>query len=98
LRREPYAPDRIDAQLDDSFARFLADPRKGLALDRANDVVRLSKVFDWFEEDFAPAGGVLAFVTAHAPPDAREWLRLHGADAEIEYFDYDWGLNARSRP
>jgi hypothetical protein len=98
LRREPYAPDRIDAQLDDSFARFLADPRKGLALDRANGVVRLSKVFDWFEEDFAPAGGVLAFVTAHAPPEAREWLRLHGADAEIEYFDYDWGLNARSRP
>ncbi len=95
LRREPFDPARIDAQLDDSVARFLADPRKGLAIDRRERVVWLSKVFDWFEEDFEAASGVLAFVARHAPPDARDWLRAHADDADIEYFDYDWGLNDR---
>jgi len=95
LRREPYDAARIDAQLDDAMTRFLADPRKGLAIDRAAGVVRLSKVFDWFEEDFDAAGGVLAFAARYAPPDAGEWLRAHAADAEIEHFDYDWALNDR---
>jgi hypothetical protein len=95
LRREPYHAETIDAELDDSVARFLADPRKGLAIERDARRVRLSRVFEWFEEDFAAQGGVLAFVARSAPPDAREWLRANGGEVEIEHFDYDWRLNGR---
>ena len=34
LRREPFRAASIDAQLDDALRTFLADTRKGLAVDR----------------------------------------------------------------
>ena len=93
LAREPFTASRLDAQLDAALAAFLTDSRKGLAVDRGAGTVRLSKIFDWFEEDFAPQGGVLAVVAAHAPEAERAWLRERGSKARIAYFDYDWRLN-----
>jgi hypothetical protein len=93
LRREPYRPERLDAQLDDNVRAWLAHDDKGLAIDRAAADIRLSPIFDWFEEDFAAAGGVLAFVARYAPPDARAWLEANADRADVSYFDYDWGLN-----
>lgn len=92
LRREPFEADRIDAQLDDAMRRFLADPRKGLAVEAERGRVRLSKIFDWFDEDFEAAGGVLPFVARHAPPEARAWIEAH-PDADVVHFDYDWSSN-----
>jgi len=94
LPREPLRAALLDAQLDAAMRRWLADPEKGLRIDRARDAVHLSKIFDWFEEDFAKAGGVLAFAARYAPDADREWLRAHAATARIEYFDYDWAVNA----
>jgi Protein of unknown function, DUF547 len=94
LPRAPLAAERLDAQLDAAVRQWLADPGKGLRIDRAANRVQLSKIFDWFEEDFAKAGGVLAFVERYAPEGDREWLRAHAASAEIDYFDYDWAVNA----
>lgn len=94
LPREPLAAERLDAQLDAAMRRWMADPGKGLQIDRATNTVRASRIFDWFEKDFAKAGGVLAFVARYAPESDREWLRAHGASAQIEYFDYDWAVNA----
>lgn len=97
LRREPWTAARIDAQLDDQLRRFLADRRKGLAVYPDTARVRLSKIFDWFEEDFAAAGGVVAFVTRFAPERERAWLERHGAAASLDWFDYDWDLNDLAR-
>jgi len=94
LPREPLVAARLDAQLDAALRAWLADPGKGLRIDRAAQTVQLSKIFDWFEEDFAKAGGVLAFVTRYAPEGDRAWLQAHGADARLDYFDYDWAVNA----
>ena len=94
LPREPLVPERLDAQLDAAMRRWLADPEKGLRIDRAGETVVLSKIFDWFEEDFAGAGGVLEFVARHAPDPDRDWLRAHARSARIRYFDYDWAVNA----
>jgi hypothetical protein len=94
LPREPLTAARIDAQLDAAARQWLADTGKGLRIDRAAGSVRLSKIFDWFAEDFEKEGGVLAFVARYAPDADREWLRAHAATAEIDYFDYDWAVNA----
>ena len=93
LPREPLSAARLDAQLDTAMRQWLADPDKGLRIDRAADTVHLSRIFDWFAEDFAKAGGVLAFAARYAPDADRDWLIAHGADARIQYFDYDWAVN-----
>jgi len=93
LLREPFVAERLGAQLDDSIEAWLKRPEKGLRVDRAAAEVTLSPIFDWFEDDFEAAGGVMAFVTRYAPPADRAWLREHGARADVEYFDYDWRLN-----
>jgi hypothetical protein len=93
LRREPYVPGRIDAQLDDALARFLADPEKGARFDPASGTLTLSPIFDWFAKDFAAQGGVLAALGPRFPAPLRSALASRGSAPTIAYFDYDWSLN-----
>jgi hypothetical protein len=87
LRRESFSAARLDAQLDDQMRAFLADRRKGARLEGGR--LRLSKIFDWFEEDFRAAGGVVAFVRPYLDFDP-------GAKPGLVWFDYDWSLNVWS--
>lgn len=96
LLREPWRGESLDAQLDAHLRQWLADPRKGARLDRGSATLHLSKIFDWFDDDFAAAGGVLAFVTPYLPADDRAWLearRKEGGRIRLDHFDYDWSLN-----
>jgi len=85
LRVEPYTAERLDAQLDDQVKSFLANEGKGLRVD--GDTAHVSKIFDWFGEDFDAQGGVEAFIRQHHP--LAEGVAV---DADI---DYDWSVNAR---
>ncbi len=84
LRREPYTALRLSSQLDDQVRRFLADPRKGL--DVRLGAVRASRIFAWFEEDFAKAGGPLPFIRRYRPdvPEGRQFQ---------PDLVYDWSVN-----
>jgi hypothetical protein len=53
----------------------------------------LSRIFDWFEEDFAPFGGVRAYLGPRLPADAARALAERGDALPLRYFDYDWALN-----
>jgi hypothetical protein len=94
LRREAWRAQGLDAQLDAAMARWLAredlnrfDPEEGR--------IRVSKIFDWFEDDFDRAGGVIAVLQKHGPASARETIALID---DVKYLDYDWSLNdQRSR-
>ncbi|MDH4229752.1 MAG: DUF547 domain-containing protein [Nitrospirota bacterium] len=81
LRPEIYVPEQLEQQLDDQAQTFLANPKKGVVGDGN---VRLSRIFDWFEDDFGGRAGVLAFVARYRGGNVR---RVDG------YFDYDWALN-----
>jgi hypothetical protein len=82
IRMEPYSGDRIDVQLDDQARRFL---RRTVRFERKGDtmVVHVSKILDWFNDDFADK---LAFLRRYVsvPPASK---------AEFKYDDYDWSLN-----
>ncbi len=93
LARKPFRPETLDADLSAAMRAFLAHPGKGFAIDRKNRVIRLSKVFDWFEDDFASGGGVLASIEPDLDPTDAAWVRANRAGATIRYFDYDWSLN-----
>jgi hypothetical protein len=93
LRREPFRAAELDRMLDAATQEWLADPRKGLRLEPESRTLWLSKVFDWFEPDFAAAGGVRRFAARYAPEAARRALEDEAASLRIRYLDYDWSLN-----
>jgi len=92
LRRSAWQAADLDAQLDAAWRGWMADPATGLRVDRESRTFYLSRVFDWFEADFEPAGGVLAFVEPYLPPDDRRWLARYPGP-RIRYLRYDWDLN-----
>jgi len=94
LRREPFRAGELERQLDEQTRAFLADPRKGLAIDRTTSRIRVSKILDWFAQDFGEARGVLAFVTRHAPEGDRAWLGEQGDARALGTLPYDWRVNA----
>ena len=94
----PRAHDGSDRDLDDAMRRWLASPAKGVAIDRSQDRVRLSRIFDWFEEDFRAGGGVLATVARYVDAEDARWLEARGRRARVEFLDYDWALNDLRSP
>ena len=92
LRAEPYVAARLDAQLDDQARSFLANETKGMALGATGTTARVSSIFKWFRDDFAPAGGVVAFIKAKADPALAPRV-AELTDAGLSYLQYDWSLN-----
>lgn len=93
LARTAFEAATLDAQLDAILRAFLGNPKKGLLLDRAKSALHVSKIFDWFESDFEPHGGVPHFLLPHITADDAEWIRQQGGDLDLRYLHYDWNLN-----
>ena len=83
LRNEPYTAVKLNDQLDNQARLFLNNEGKGLKIE--GKVIRLSKIFDWFEEDFDASGGVSAFIKRY-----RNDLPAFMVNANIPY---DWNVN-----
>ena len=106
LRNEPYQGAKLDAQLDEQARKFLADPRQ-FRIDRARKEVRVSEIFGWYAEDFAPRdaprtppaalerSGVAAFASHYVNEADRAFLS--GSDYRIAYTPYDWSLNEQPK-
>jgi hypothetical protein len=92
LKRSAWLAESLGEQLDAAMRIWLADPATGLRVDAANETLYLSRVFDWFEEDFEPSGGVLAFIEPYLRPADRAWLARH-PEPRIRHLSYDWNLN-----
>jgi hypothetical protein len=90
LRREAYAAERIDEQLDDNSRQWLANPQLNEFLPNSK-TARVSQIFTWYEGDFSESGGVTSFLAQYARPGAQAFLREPGV--AIEYQTYNWGLN-----
>lgn len=84
LRAEAYTAARLDEQLEEQTTRFLGDPRE-TAVDDEGRLV-LSRIFDWYAEDFVKAAGSVAAWVRHYREDV-------GEDVVIGFRDYDWALN-----
>jgi len=93
LARVPFRAATLDAQLDAAMRGFLADPRKGLSIDRERMAVRHSKIFSWFEEDFEAEGGPLRAIAGYVGGETGAWLRAHADRVDVDTFDYDWSVN-----
>jgi len=83
LREEAYRGVDLEKQLEQQARRFLSDRSRNRTRDGRLEV---SKIFDWFKEDFAPRdqyflkyAGILSLPPGVSPP--------------LAFLDYDWSLN-----
>lgn len=90
LARDAYSAGGFDGQLDAAMRRWLAREDLNRFLPAEKKIV-ISEVFKWNLEDFQKAGGLKSVLAKHAPKQYHDFLA--GGDYEIEYLDYDWGLN-----
>ena len=99
LRPEAYVAGRLDAQLEDSTRRFLADRTRN-RYHPETDTLRVSSVFDWYAQDFQRgwngADSVREFLAGYAGQLAdrpAHQARIRAQQTGLDYLDYDWALN-----
>lgn len=90
LRHEAFVGERIDAQLDEQMRAWLADSSRN-EFDAKTGELKISKIFDWYKDDFENwGGGVKTVLKKYAPTGAQA---AFAKDGEISYLEYDWSLN-----
>ena len=92
LQSWTYGGGQLNEQLNHAAREFINDPTRN-RFDREKKIASLSKIFEWFAEDFdAQAGSLSRYVAQYvADPDlARD---LTSTPYRIEFLDYDWSLN-----
>ncbi len=99
LREEAFVAERLEAQLDEQTQRFMSD-RSRNRYSAAAGKVEVSKIFDWFGDDFKQGhkgiASLPAWIAKYAnsltdAPAEREALR--GMKVPVAFLDYDWSLN-----
>ena len=99
LREEAFVAERLDAQLDEQTRRFMGD-RSRNRFNSGSDRLELSKIFDWYGDDFKQGHrgiqSLAGFAATHADlladsPADRD--RVRGQQVGIAFLDYDWKLN-----
>jgi uncharacterized protein DUF547 len=106
LREEAYVAERLDAQLEEQAVRFLSD-RSRNRYNPESGRLEVSKIFDWFKEDWASGyrglDGKASAIRSREEyfaryaalladtPEHRRQIR--DQKAELRFLDYDWALN-----
>ena len=85
LLDEPFRADKLDAQLE-KLAKQFANSERGVKVSADKKSAALSKIFDWYKDDFAASGGAVGFINKRRNPPLPN-------DIKITYQDYDWALN-----
>lgn len=92
LRAEPFQAPFLERQLAEQTSRFLADEEKGLRYDAEANELWLSKIFEWYGDDFG--GDPIAWLLTRLPEDLAK--KLQEAKPQVKFLEYDWSLNDRS--
>lgn len=93
LPRIAYTEENVQTRLEEETRQYLNSPR-GTRLDRAENTLHVSKLFDWFGSDFInKSGSVLAFMQPYLDEEVRAFLERNPM---ISYLEYDWALNAQA--
>ena len=97
LKDGEYTGAKLGEELDLATKSFVYDEKNvsvGRELTRVEDkevyVLGLSKVFDWFEDDFKKSGGVEEFLIKYLKKEDSDFLKLNKGKIRIEYLPYDY--------
>lgn len=93
LRNEAFEADKLETQLQEESVRFLTDKERN-DFDLSKKTAYLSKIFDWFDEDFGENDKeILKFVSKFLPDNIKKDMLENTDKWEINYKDYNWNLN-----
>ena len=95
LRSEAYTGAKLDAQLDSQARTFLHDEARGSRVDAIKAVVYVSRIFDWYKDDFGGNDAAIGRYVAQYRAESPEKKLLLGGHFKLEFLDYDWTLNSR---
>jgi Protein of unknown function, DUF547 len=84
LAPRAYTGPDLETTLEERMRRFVSD-RSRNEIDVAARTLRLSRIFDWYADDFGGPGGVAAYVGRYAGRDLTGF--------RIEFLPYSWELN-----
>lgn len=94
LRSEAYEADRLEGQLDQAAETFMRTRTKN-HYDAGRHVLQISPIFKWFGDDFAPAGGPIAYFRRYADRQQTSAMAAYSGAPKLSYSDYDWSLNVQ---
>ena len=90
LREEAYVAERLEPQLEEQARRFLSDHSRNRV---AQGRLEVSKIFDWYKEDFEPRNRYFARYAALLAERPEERELVAQGRAPLSFLDYDWSLN-----
>ena len=100
LPRRAFTSDQLEQQLETEARKFINEPRN-LRFDHDQQVLHLSSIFTWYEEDYVawyreeyPEGdaSLVNYLRLYLAEDRLDELD-RAVDYEIKALPYDWGLN-----
>lgn len=87
LQRFAYTGEKLDEQLNEAARDFLNDPDKNKL---STDKIALSKILNWYWGDFKDQYDSRAELVNKYVDEVQV-----NPDAEVDFLDYDWGLNVQ---
>jgi hypothetical protein len=90
LREEAYVGERLERQLGEQAVRFLSDHSRNRIADGR---LQVSRIFDWFKEDFEPRERYFARYAAQLADRPEERSVIAAGKAPLSFLEYDWSLN-----
>ncbi len=91
LRNEAYEPARLDQQLSEQ-TQYVHQHATWFFYDARSNVLRLTKLYDWYGDDFVQVAGSTPEFAARYSPELKQALE-NGVPPKIEWLPYDWKLN-----
>jgi len=80
LLNQAYSAGNLNTHMENLAKQFINSPKYNKI---ANDKVVISKIFEWYKEDF---GNIISYLNKYSDTKIND-------DATVEYMDYDWSLN-----
>jgi hypothetical protein len=89
LRDEAYNDKMLELQLQEQEKVFLQDTSRN-RIDKDKQELKVSKIFDWFDEDFE---NLRSYLANQLTQDKQLRSQILQQKWDIEYTDYSWKLN-----
>ena len=92
LQSHVFTANELDRLLEHTAKEFINDSTRN-HFDKKMKIAHISKIFDWFEEDFVKHSGSVQKYLAQYVNDAEIAEQLRNETYKIKYLKYDWSLN-----